>query len=126
MLKREIINFIFVGILNTIFGYSIYALLIYLGLDYIWSVFLSTIFGIAFNYKSIGGFVFKERNKLSLIKFVLVYIVLFLLNITIIKFLKLNGFNDYMSGIFSIVLVSIVSFILNKLYVFRENYNEIN
>ena len=126
MLKKQIFNFILVGVLNTIVGYALYALFIYLGFEYILSVLFATILGVMFNYKTIGKFVFESKSKNSAIKFILVYVIVFLVNISVIKVFKMNGFNDYIAGFFAIIPASIVSFVLNKFYVFKGNENEVN
>lgn len=126
MLKNQIVNFIFVGLLNTVVGYSLYALFIYLGFEYILSVLFATILGVIFNYKTIGKFVFESKNRYSALKFVLVYTIVFLINVSVIKIFKINGLNDYISGLIAIIPASIVSFVLNKFYVFKENHNEVN
>jgi len=120
MLKKQIISFILVGIINTIFGYSIYALFIYLGLNYVLASLFSTIIGIFFNFRTIGNFVFKSKNNRLLFKFFQVYIIVFLVNIAIIKLFKSVGLNDYFSGAIAILFASVVSFLLNKYYVFKR------
>lgn len=126
MLKKQIFNFILVGILNTLVGYTLYVLFIYLGFEYIISVLFATILGVIFNYKTIGKFVFDEKSKNSVLKFIFVYIIVFIVNISVIKIFKIYGFNDYISGFFAIIPASIVSFLLNKFYVFKGNKSEIN
>ena len=67
MLKKQIVNFIIVGIFNTLFGYAAYALFIFFGFNYIVAVLLATILGILFNFKTIGKFVFKSSGNSSLV-----------------------------------------------------------
>lgn len=117
MLKKQIINFIIVGIFNTIFGYSIYALFIFLGFSYIIAVLFATLLGILFNFRTIGKYVFNSSNN-GFFKFALVYAIVFIINIVVIKILKDFGLNDYISGLLAIVPASIISFILNKYFVF--------
>jgi len=126
VLRKQIFSFILVGILNTIVGYVLYALFIYLGLEYILSVLFATILGVMFNYKTIGKFVFNSKNKYSAIKFILVYVIVFIVNISVIKIFKIYGFNDYLAGFFAIIPASIVSFVLNKFYVFKGDENEVD
>lgn len=126
MLKKQIFNFILVGILNTLVGYALYALFIYLGFEYILSVLFATVLGVMFNYKTIGKFVFYEKSNNSIVKFALVYLIVFIVNISVIKIFKIYDFNDYISGFFAIIPASIVSFVLNKFYVFKGNKNEVN
>jgi putative flippase GtrA len=120
VLKKQIINFIIVGVVNTVFGYTLYSLFIYLGLNYVLSVLFATILGILFNFKSIGKFVFSSDDNKLIVKFFLVYVVVFFINILVIKYLKEFGFNDYISGLFAIIPASITSFVLNKYLVFKE------
>ena len=77
-----------------------------------------------FNYKTIEKFVFNEKSKNSVVKFILVYVIVFLVNISVIKIFRTAGYNDYISGVFAIITASVVSFVLNKLYVFKGNKNE--
>jgi len=126
VLKKQIFSFILVGILNTLVGYVLYALFIYAGLEYILSVLFATILGVIFNYKTIGKFVFDSKSKNSAIKFILVYVIVFIVNISVIKIFKIYGFNDYIAGFFAIIPASVVSFVLNKFYVFKGNENEVN
>ena len=71
MIKKELINFLIVGFLNTLFGYSLYAFFIYLGLNYVLAILFSTILGIVFNFKTIGKFVFQNDSNKLIIKFFL-------------------------------------------------------
>ena len=120
MLKKQIINFILVGLLNTAFGYAVYSLFIYLGLNYINAALFATIIGVFFNFKTIGNMVFKSNDNRLIIKFIFVYCVVFLVNILFIKIFKSIGFNDYTAGFLAIGPYAVVSFILNKKYVFRK------
>ncbi len=120
MLKKQIINFILVGIVNTIFGYSIYALFLTLGFNYIWAVLFATILGILFNFKTIGKYVFDSHKNNLIFKFFSVYAIVFIVNILIIKIFKTIGFDDYISGAFALIPSATVSFVLNKFYVFER------
>jgi putative flippase GtrA len=120
MLKKQIMNFILVGIINTIVGYSLYVFFIYLGFHYSIAVLFATILGVFFNFKTIGKLVFRESNNTSIVKFFGVYIVIFITNVTLIKVFVSFGYNDYVSGLFAIFPCAMISFVLNKFYVFRS------
>lgn len=53
-------RFFCTGILNTVFGYCIYAVLVYLELPYLLALLISTIAGITFNYFSLNHLVFHQ------------------------------------------------------------------
>lgn len=115
-------RFIWVGIINTIFGYSIYALLIYLDLHYIWAVLFSTIIGVLFNFNTTGRIVFKNSHNQLLLKFIAVYAFIYCVNIGIIKILLGFCSNQYLNGAITLLIVVPLSFILNKTWVFRGKY----
>jgi len=120
MIRDEIIKFVVVGIINTIFYYILYAILIYLGFEYYLAVILATTVGVLFSFKTFSKLVFKNSNNILIFKFILVYGFNIILNIFIIKvYVYLYNDNLYIAGLIAIILVAISSFILNKFYVFR-------
>ena len=70
-LDKKFRKFFLVGVVNTIFGYSLYALFLSLGFHYNIAVLFSTILGILFNFKTIGKFVFNKSSNRFFLKFVL-------------------------------------------------------
>src|ERR1700681_3661511 len=85
IIDHTFIKFIFVGVLNTLFGYLTFSLLIFLGLHYYLAFFLATCVGILFNFKTFGTLVFNNSEKKLLVKFIAVYLVVYLINIAILK-----------------------------------------
>ena len=121
MIKRQAVKFLFVGIMNTTFGYGLFALFIYLGLYYPLAVLLSTILGVLFNFKTIGGLVFGSNDNRLIFKFILVYVITYLLNIFFLWLFKRLGFeNMYINGFVLLIPLAAVSFLLNKFFVFRR------
>lgn len=120
MLKKQIISFILVGILNTAFGYSLFALFIFFNMHYSLAVFLSTVLGVLFNFKTIGKLVFGSHDNSLIFRFVTVYVLLYFINISCLWFFKINGFeNMYVNGFILLVPLALVSFVLNKKFVFK-------
>ncbi len=122
MIKNEIIKFILVGIINTIFYYTMYAIFIYTGLEYFIAVILATVIGVVFSFKTFSKLVFNNSDNKLIFKFILVYGFNIVFNIVIIK-AYIYSYNDnlYMAGLIATIIVAINSFILNKFYVFRRN-----
>jgi putative flippase GtrA len=126
--KNQFLRFLLVGILNTIFGFSIFAIFVQLGLDDKSAVLFSMILGVLFNFKTTGSFVFANKNNKLLLRFICVYAVIFLLNVgglSILKSIPLNLALDpktktTIAGGILVLPLAIVSFVLNKLFVFRE------
>ncbi len=117
------VKFIFVGVLNTAFGYLAYALLLFLGLHYTLAVVLSTIAGVLFNFKTTGTIVFKNNNNKLIFKFVAVYAITTTLGIIILRMAELAGINLYLAGLVSTGICAIIAFLLNKNWVFKYEKN---
>jgi len=110
--------FLLVGALNTLFGYSTYAFLLFIGLHYTLAAFLATCAGVLFNFKTTGRIVFQNTKNSLLFKFILVYAVLYVINIAILKFFLLIGINAYWGGAICILPMALLGFLLNKHLVF--------
>ncbi|ARG98735.1 GtrA family protein [Legionella micdadei] len=117
--KQQIIRYIFVGILNTLFGYLLYAIFIFLGMQYTKALFLATVLGVLFNFKTIGRLVFNSANNLLIFKFIGVYVFLYFFNIGIISLLK-ELYDFYIAGFVSFILSAALGFVLNKHLVFKR------
>ncbi len=117
------VKFILVGILNTAFGYLVYALLIFSGLHYSLAVILSTIAGVLFNFKTTGTLVFKNKNNKLIFKFVAVYTIICILGIIILRIAEFVHINLYFAGLFSTAVCAVISFLLNKNWVFKYEKN---
>jgi putative flippase GtrA len=115
-----LIRFILVGILNTIFGYSIWAILLFFGMHYALAVIVSTLFAILFNFKTTGYLVFKNKNNKLILRFALIYTATTVLNILLLKIAKILSINLYVAGLFITGIIAILSFLLQKYYVFKN------
>lgn len=114
-----LVRFLAVGVLNTLFGYGIFALLIFAGTHYALALLLATIVGVLFNFKSTGALVFKSHDNRLLFRFVVVYTALYGVNVTLLKSLLLVGAGPYFGGAALIVPMALLAFLLNKRFVFR-------
>ena len=119
-IPEQLIRFVLIGCLNTVFAYSVYCLFIFIGFHYTVAVFLSTVIGICFSFKTMGRFVFNKTDNKLIFKFFAVYGFCYFLNIGILRALTGCGLqNLYVAGLISSGLVALVSFCLNKWVVFR-------
>jgi len=119
--ENKLIRFIGVGVLNTIFGYSLFALFIYLGMAYPIAALFATILGVLFNFKTIGSIVFGHEGHSRLIHFIAVYTLIYILNVFGLWGLEqLSLDNKYIAGALLLAPLALVSFLLNKKYVFNK------
>ena len=84
-IQSKFLRFIFVGVLNSGFGYGVYCLLILIGLSYIWATLVSHILGVLFNFVTTGTIVFNNTDRKLIVRFVLNYVLVYFINIGINK-----------------------------------------
>lgn len=116
----KFIKFLFVGGLNTAFGYGIFALFIFLKFHFAVASFLSTVFGILFNFKTTGLIVFKNNDNHLIFRFFGAYAIVYGLNVCGLKLFKMVNFDMYLAGFILIFPMAVVSFFLMKKFVFIE------
>lgn len=120
MISRQFLTYLVVGAVNTVFGYSIFALFLFIGMHYSLATLLSTVLGVLFNFKSIGKLVFKSHDNRLIFRFIMVYVMTFAMNVVALKFCKQAGINLYIAG-FALTLPSaMVSYILHNKFVFKR------
>ena len=119
---EKIIRFILIGGLNTLVGYSLYSFFIFLGIDYALASLLSTGLGILFNFKFTGKIVFNNKDNKNFVKFFSTYILIYCLNLQLVKIIQLYTSNLYFAGFILIIPSTILSFTLNKYFVFKDSY----
>lgn len=74
---QRILAFLVVGVVNTAFGYGIYAAFVVLGLGPVLALGLAYVAGIAWNYLSHARLVFRHRGFGALPAYVAVYVLLY-------------------------------------------------
>jgi putative flippase GtrA len=118
--SRLFLQYLLTGILNTVFGYAVFAGGIYIGLPNWLALLSSTILGTLFNFKTFGRLVFDSQDNSRIFIFIGVYGVLYLLNLTLIRLFVSFGLNSYEAGFIGMLLIIPISFYANKKIVFGE------
>ncbi len=118
--NSKFVKFLFVGVINTLFGYTIFTLLIFLKLDYRFALLIATICGVLFNFKTIGILVFETKSNRLIIRFFAVYLSIYLLNIGSLQITNFLGINVLLAQAILLLPLAIVSYFLNKRFVFNS------
>lgn len=117
----KIIRFFLVAGLNTVFGWCVFSLLIFIGLHYTLAALLGQIIGIFFNFRTYGSLVFKNKKINLLPRFIAVYVLTYFCNVGGMTWLKWAfGLSDYVVSAIMCVPIGILGFVLNKLFVFER------
>jgi putative flippase GtrA len=116
--------YLVVGAVNTAFGYSVFALLILVGLHYAVAALLSTILGVLFNFQTIGRIVFASRDPSRIFRFVAVYGITYLLNVGALRLLRAEHLDVLLVQAVLVLPLAGLSFLLHQRFVFREEVAE--
>ena len=117
---NRIARFYIAGGINTLISYIIYAALIYVGFVYWLAVIFCYILGLIVNYKTIKLIAFSDSRKQSFSNFCLIFFGTCILNITSLKVLIELGVNQYLAAWIVVIPVSLLSYLLNKKFVFNQ------
>jgi putative flippase GtrA len=117
--NSTLFRFLLVGGINTLVGYGIFALFIFLGLHYTLASLLGTLLSILFNYFSTGRLVFREKGLGKIPRFYLGYLVGYLISLCALFALDRLGVDTYLAGAITILAMVPINYFLNKNMVFR-------
>ena len=118
----KFIKFLSAGILNTVFGYSIYAFFLFINTPYLLALFAATIAGIIFNYFTFGRMVFHGRDgRFILGKFVIAYALIYGVNAAILGVLTIVFFmSPYLGQAICIMVSVFLSWLLMNYWVYKN------
>ena len=118
-IDSKLILFFLVAGLNTLFGYGLFAGLIFVGVPYVLATLIAQVLGVLFNFKTYGTLVFKNKDNSRIFRFIGVYAVTYITNISLMLIIReLWRLNDYEIGAILAIPIGLLGFALNKKWVF--------
>jgi putative flippase GtrA len=117
---RSFVRFLAVGVLNTVFGYGFFALLIWAGLWYPVAAALSTAGGIVFNFNTTGRLVFGNRDSSVFWRFVGVYALSYVVGVALMKAGLILGVPVLLTAAALALPMAGLTFLLQRSLVFRR------
>ena len=123
-ITKTVLRFIFVGVLNTIVGYSFYSFFIYLNRHYSLASLASQVIGTIHSYFWNKYFTFKSQGySLSEIsRFLLVYLASYLINLFFLFILiDLLSANKFLAGLITLLITTLISFFGHRYFSFKKN-----
>ncbi|MBP5497594.1 MAG: GtrA family protein [Bacteroidales bacterium] len=130
--EPQFIRFVLVAILNTAFGWCVYAGLLWvinlfhIPNPYVLASLLGYIIGILFNFTTYSKIVFKNDKKRLLFRFIMVYVVCWLCNSFGIWLLEKWHINNYLAGAITAIPVGFLGYVLNSIFVFKKKPKFLN
>jgi len=116
----QVIKYLFIGSINTVFGYGVYWGLLQLDVHFVIATFVSTVLGTIFNFFTIGRLVFNSKNNSFFYKFVFCVWFLYFISTGGIAFINNFDISYEIAGLIIIIPRAAIGFLLNKFWVFKE------
>lgn len=117
-IRHQFLRYVLIGIGNTVFSYGAYAALLFVGFEYRVASLLALVLGIAFSFTTQGTMVFRNATRITFVKFVVAWALLYLFNISLIALLMRASMSAYLAGAIATVPVTLVSYFVLKFAVF--------
>lgn len=123
LFERKIIKFLSAGILNTGFGYAVYAGLLFFDAPYLVALFVATVAGVIFNYFTFGRIVFKGLGSWFVFaRFILAYALIYSVNAGFLGVLtEYFLFNPYIGQVLCIPIGVSLSWLLMNYWVYKND-----
>lgn len=122
LFRAKLARFFGVGLLNTLFGYAVYALLVLVHMPPLLALLLGTICGVIFNYFSIGRLVFRNRGGwATFIRFICAYAIVYAVNAALLKgLIHFFPLGPFVAQILCIPPSVLISWVLMNHWVYRN------
>ena len=104
------------AIVNTIFGISLYTLLVWLGVNMYIAHVTSHVLGIMFNYFTYSRYTFAAQG--SKVKFGLSYVANYVIGLAFLALAAQFSSNPYVCGLAAAGAVSVINYLVLSRYVF--------
>ena len=124
---KEIIKYIFSSLSSFIIDYSLYTIFSILSGNLILSNIIARIISSIFNYNINKSLVFKSKKKTykSALGYFSLVILILIINTLVLNLIVKFGINAYVGKLVVEAILFVFSFLIQKLFVFKENSKEI-
>lgn len=119
VLNKQFALFILTGVINTIFGYVLYAVMFWLFENKVIALVVDYAAGILFNFQTYSKIVFNSHDFRKIFKFTFAYVLTFIFNYaSLYLFNDVLCINAYMAQLIALMYIPLILFFLLKRYVF--------
>lgn len=120
VMSEPFFRFLFVGLVNTVFGYSVYVIATFVGLKGLQALIAATVCAVLFNFKTTGHFVFNSKRLDNLFRYFFANAIIFLVNALLLKLLTDCNIGQLLAQAYCLLAIVPFSFFIMKYYVFRK------
>ncbi len=115
----QFIRYLLAGGVNTLFGFAVYALLVFFGLNIFLAQLLMHIAGVGFNYVTYSRAVFRP-GKPAKVRFFFSYMLNYLISAAILAITARLFSSAYLAGLVTIMIVALLNYGVLKYHVFSS------
>ena len=119
LLRPQFMRFLAVGAANTGFSILVYWAMLWAGLAVPLASLASLVVGILISFTTQSRFVFDNRDPWKLLPYFIVWSILYAFNLGLIWLLMRCGLDAYAAGFLSTPATVLLSYFLQKAFVFR-------
>ncbi len=112
-------RFVGVGLLNTAFGYGVFAALVLAGGWPGAALVVATVAGVAFNFQTTRRLVFRTDGRGRVVRFVLVYVAILAINWAALRITRGFGVPDIEAQAALALPMAAMSFVFQRAFVFN-------
>jgi len=116
--RHVLVRYVVVGVANTAFSYSVYALVLALGFRYPVASLISLIAGICLSFKTQGRFVFRNVRHSRFGRFLLSWVLLYLCHVGVVTLCLHFGLDAFIGGVVAVPFNVGAGFLLQRHFVF--------
>lgn len=110
-------RFLKVGVLNTLFGYALYAMLVAIGLQMFVAQIVGTVIAVAFNYVTYSRHVFHAAPT-SRVRFLMSYALNYLVSLAALALAVIVVPSPYLAGLLAMLVTAAINFVVLRRFVF--------
>jgi putative flippase GtrA len=115
---ERLIRYYGVGAINTAFGFGLYSLLVFLGLNLFLAQLGATVCGVIFNYFTYSRHVFTGDRR-SPMAFVAAYVFNYLMGLGLLALIHTVVKNPYGAGFLGLLVATAINYFVLRRFVFR-------
>lgn len=121
-ISGRFVKFLFVGGLNTVFGFLVFSVLALTDLSTWVVLMVANVAAIAFNFITTGGLVFRDMSPTRIPRFLMAYGVIFLIYLVLIEWLSpIYGGRIWAMSIVVLPMAVITYLIQSRFVFFKSN-----
>jgi putative flippase GtrA len=114
------VKFVLVGVVNTAFGYALFAIFYLLLGSHQLAIVFATACGVVFSFHSTGRLVFRSRRLSALLPFVAGQAAVWLVNILLLDELTAHAISPLAGQTLALPILALLSYSINRYLVFGK------